>query len=640
MRTVRRLALITSLLVAPPGVAALATEPVLREVLLTTGGVGYFGFEAEPDNEGRIRLTVPLTQVDDLLKSLTVLGSAGVVRSVSLLGPTPLADLYRDTPFVEADLVDLPSLLLRLRGAEVELAGPTRTRGRILTVAREEIAQGDRVMTQHRLSLAVEGGVRSAILEESGEIRLTEPGLQARLSRLMERLAGQGAEQVREVEIALDGAGPGPVALGYLAEAPLWKASWRVVVGAEDGRLQGWAILENASGRDWREVAVTLIGGAPRALRQALFASRYVTRPDVPLEDGVAKRTSRSALAAAAPPEPTAEGILDTAVTTPVELAAQTLFPLPQPVSLTVGHTAMAPIVDRRVPIERIALYRAVEGGPHPQAALRLRNDTGASLPAGLATIYEELPQGGLTFIGDAQVPQTAPGKVDLLAYARDGSVDVTVQEQARARIARARIADGVLEITKLEQTQHVYTVVARFEGAPRRLVLEQPRPDGWRVAAPAGAVVEGGTVRIEEPLPPDSRLELTVVLERPLIQRFGLLDQAPEALLLEFEGADAPSEVRAALARLQELAEQVATIERELATAGERREELARDQQRLRENLGAVPRESDLARRYLDTLATSEDELAALDLRLSRLRAELDTARAARAEAVRTLRI
>ena len=91
-----------------------AAEPELRRVMLSTGGVGYFGFEALPDNAGRVHLTVPLAQVDDVLKSLTVLGGDGRVRGVSLPGPTPLADLFRDTPFGEADLADLPSLLLRL----------------------------------------------------------------------------------------------------------------------------------------------------------------------------------------------------------------------------------------------------------------------------------------------------------------------------------------------------------------------------------------------------------------------------------------------------------------------------------------------------------------------------------------------
>ena len=106
---------------------------------------------------------------------------------------------------------------------------------------------------------------------------------------MLTRLAEGGSAQERKLEIRLAGAPAGPVGLGYLAEMPLWKASWRLVAGQGDGLLQGWAILENASGQDWRDVAVTLIGGSPRALRQALFASHYVQRPEVPV-DGEARK--------------------------------------------------------------------------------------------------------------------------------------------------------------------------------------------------------------------------------------------------------------------------------------------------------------------------------------------------------------
>ena len=53
-----------------------------------------------------------------------------------------------------------------------------------------------------------------------------------------------------------------------------------------------------------------------------------------------------------------------------------------------------------------------------------------------------------------------------------------------------------------------------------------------------------------------------------------------------------------------------MAGLERQIAEASARRDELAQDQARLRENLAAVPAESDLARRYLGGLAASEDEL------------------------------
>jgi hypothetical protein len=545
MRTLRRLMLAAAMALLSIS-ATRAAEPTLRRVLLSTGGVGYFDFEAVPDAQGHVRLTVPLAQVDDVLKSLTVLGGDGAVRGVSLLGPTPLADLFRDAPFGEHDLIDLPTLLLRLRGAEIEVAGPAKVRGRILAVAREEVVEGDRATVRHRLSLAAPNGIRSVILESVDGLTFTDAALQARIGVVLARLADDGAEQTRELELAL-GADPAPITLGYLAETPLWKASWRIVAGETDGLLQGWAILENASGQDWHDVAVTLIGGSPRALRQSLFARRFVDRPEVAPEGSMAKAASRTdAPLAAAPPEADmmtslrrAPAELETAPAQ--ELTAQTLFPLPQPLTLATGHTAMAPIVDRRVFIERMALYRASESGKHPSAALRLRNDTGASLPPGLVTLYEVLPAGGMTYLGDAPLPQTAAGREQTLAYGLDGTVDVTVDSETRARIDRAKVVDGVLELTRVDQQHFDYKVDLAADAALRSFVLEQPRGPDWRVAAPADAVIDGGTARITRQLEPGKPLEIAVILEQPQVTRVSLLDLDLDALRLEFAGAEPP---------------------------------------------------------------------------------------------------
>ena len=50
--------------------------------------------------------------------------------------------------------------------------------------------------------------------------------------------------------------------------------------------------------------------------------------------------------------------------------------------------------------------------------------------PAGLATLYEQLPGGGLTFLGDAPLPQLAPDADELLAYGLDGNIDVAVRTE------------------------------------------------------------------------------------------------------------------------------------------------------------------------------------------------------------------
>ena len=619
-----------------------AGEPDLRRVLLSTGGVGYFGFDALPDSEGRVRLTVPLAQVDDVLKSLTVLGGDGQVRSVSLPGPTPLADLFRDAPFGEDDLADLPSLLLRLRGAEIEVSGPAKLRGRILAVAREEVVEDGRATVRHRLSLAAAGGVSSVVLETVESLAFTDPVLQQRVGTVLARLAENSGERTRELELSLDSRAEGQVTLGYLAETPVWKASWRLVAGEADGLLQGWAILENASGREWRDVEITLIAGSPRAMQQALFARRYVERPEFGATLPLAPAAERALAAAPAPDVAMAKfggaAALDTGAAQ--ELSAQTLFPLAEHVSLAPGRTAMAPIVDRKVPIERVALYRTGEGNRHPSAALRLRNDTGASLPSGLATLYEALPTGGLTFLGDAPLPQTAPGRTEMLAYGRDGAVDVAVRDETHARIDRAKLVDGVLEITKVEQQRWTYAVDLAPGATARSFVLEQPRWTDWHVTEPADAAIEGEVVRIIRPLAAGAPLEIAVTMEQPQSSRVSLLDFDLQAVELELAGAEPPPALRDALARLRELSGRVVTAEGDIKAAEQRRDEVVGDQERLRENLAAVPANSDLSRRYLAALAASEDELAAIGTRLDGLRADLGAARSTRAAYVRGLQL
>lgn len=645
MRPVPFLAAAACLVTAQPAltVAARAAEPVLERVLLSTGGVGYLGYRAVLKGDGGLRLNVPLTQVDDILKSLTILGDGGAVRAVSLLGPTPLADLFRDVPFGEDDLSDLPTLLTRLRGAEIEVRGPSTLRGRILTVATEQTEIGDRTITTHRLSLLGTDGVRSLVLEDADGITFTDPALERQIALVLARLADGRGEQQRELAIGVGGVPGSTVRLGYLAEMPLWKASFRLVAREDSGLLQGWAILENASGQDWQDVDVTLIAGSPRALRQALFQSIYVQRPEVPVTGG--EPSVPRAYAAKSAPSAAAMDLAEAApaalaVGTPQELTAQTLFHLPQPVSLATGHTVMAPIVDHTVPIERIALYRAAEGGPHPSAALRLRNATGASLPAGLATLYEELPGGGLTYLGDAPLPQLPPDAEELLPYGRDGNVDVTVRTSRDGRVERARIADGVLELVRLEQQRFDYSVTARFAGATRSFVLEQALPDEWHVAEPTDARVDAGAIRVARTLASGSTLELAVSLERPVQQRLQLVDVDPEQLLLEFAGREPSAGLRDVLGRLQALSSRVATLQRRIDAATERQTEIVQDQARLRANLEAVPRGGDLAARFLAQLAASEDELTKLGRDQAALRTELEQAAADRAAFIRTIKL
>ncbi len=70
--------------------------------------------------------------------------------------------------------------------------------------------------------------------------------------------------------------------VGYVAESPVWKPSYRLVVHSDgDAELQAWGIVENLSGEDWKNVKLSLIAGAPLAFQAALGVPVIPPRPVV-----------------------------------------------------------------------------------------------------------------------------------------------------------------------------------------------------------------------------------------------------------------------------------------------------------------------------------------------------------------------
>ena len=72
--------------------------------------------------------------------------------------------------------------------------------------------------------------------------------------------------------------------VGYVIENPIWKTSYRLVLspkGEEKPYLQGWAVVENPSDEDWRDVRMVLVSGRPISFQMDLYTPLYVQRPTV-----------------------------------------------------------------------------------------------------------------------------------------------------------------------------------------------------------------------------------------------------------------------------------------------------------------------------------------------------------------------
>lgn len=81
--------------------------------------------------------------------------------------------------------------------------------------------------------------------------------------------------------------------ISYVTESPAWKPSYRLVLG-EDGEasLQGWAVVDNVSGEDWKRVKIGVGSTSALSFRYDLHSVHLVERETL----------SSGSLVAAAPP--------------------------------------------------------------------------------------------------------------------------------------------------------------------------------------------------------------------------------------------------------------------------------------------------------------------------------------------------
>ncbi|MBN2573199.1 MAG: DUF4139 domain-containing protein [Deltaproteobacteria bacterium] len=111
--------------------------------------------------------------------------------------------------------------------------------------------------------------------------------------------------KLENVVMELDG-GEHDLAVGYIAEAPVWRPSYRLVLQKDKVHLQVWGIVQNLSGEDWKNTHLTVVADAPLALQTNLENAVIPSRPVLAEGNEVIMVVpqSETSLASAPPPPP------------------------------------------------------------------------------------------------------------------------------------------------------------------------------------------------------------------------------------------------------------------------------------------------------------------------------------------------
>jgi hypothetical protein len=659
-----------------------AAEPALplEKVVLFTSGIGFFQHAGQVTDDATVEMIFKAEQINDLLKSMVLEDlDGGTVPAVSYASRDPLT---KTLATFAIDLTDDPSIgriLGRLRGARIEVDAATPAAGTIVGVERRTVPAGEnKTVEKEFITILTPEGLRTIALDTITRLRLLDERLQGELEKALAVLALGTDNERKSVSLAFAGQGPRRVRVGYVQEAPVWKTSYRVVLGGggaagddeQPALLQGWAIVENTTDQDWKDVRMSLVSGRPISFTMDLYQPLFVPRPVVlpelyaslrPQQYGqdlaaaerefaaagrtdarrklaqqeMAGRMAAPAPAAAmVPAEAAADAEGMAAGTASIQSVAQGValgklfrYEIATPVSIGRQRSAMLPIVSERVAAERVSIYDDRVLAKHPLAGLRLVNSTKLNLMQGPITVYD-----GGAYAGDARVEDLPPGGERLLSYAVDLDVEVAPRaEPLPETILSVRLVKGTLVVTRKLARRKSFEI-KNSGAASVKLLVEHPREEPWRLVAPEQpADATRDRYRFAVTAEPGTPAKLEVVEEQQTHQHLALANADDGTILFFTSARQSSPAVKEALGKVIERKREIERLVQERVRREQEVQVVWQEQERIRQNMAQLERSSDLYTRYVQKFAAQED-------RVEKLRAEIADFQAREQEARRAL--
>jgi len=653
-----------------------ARLPVKR-VVLYKNGVGYFEHSARVRGNQDLDIDFTTAQLNDVLKSLTAVDLGdGRISGVRYNSIAPLDERLKALRLPFGEEVTRAEFLSALRGARVEVnSGSSTATGRLLSVEQEQRTTEKGVAYQVTLfSVMTESGeMRNFELSPAVSVRLAERDLTDEVGRYLNLVGSSRAKDLRRMTISDTGSGEREIFVSYISEVPVWKSTYRIILPEKAGEkplLQGWAIVDNTIGEDWKDVQLSLIAGAPQSFIQDISQPLYARRPVIPLPQSAMltpqthEATMKEEEELPAPPPPPAgvgegvgagisggqmQGAIGGAIARKATKVPRMNMPrqsmqsevssanpydrleeyaklntaaegkdlgdyfeysIKQSISIGKNQSALVPILQSRIQAEKVTLWST--DNQRALRALWIKNASGQILDSGTFNIVD-----GDTFAGEGLIETVHPDERRLLSYAADTAVRVTSEAEAKdLPVSRIQVLKGVMYLSREHRNKMKYTV-RNADTASRQVVIEHPVREGWKLVNDnKPEETSASHYRFRVAVEPSKTNELTVEefhTDTTSLMLTDLTEHQVEVLAVENH---VTPELQAAFRRVLDQKNRISELQSQI---GSRQKELGAintDQARIRENMKALrgsAEEKALLQRYTRQLDSQEDRLSAL---------------------------
>jgi hypothetical protein len=635
-----------------------AADLSVKQVVLYKNGVGYFERSGEVAAGEAARLQFKASEMNDVLKSLTVEDRSGKVVSLRYDSSEPAEQKLRDFPFQLGPRQPLAMFLDELKGARLELKTSSGSTAGAIVGGRVAVG-GDQRPEQQLVTLLTDSGdLQTFDLAALTGLRLADPRLQSQLKEYLSILGQARSKEKKTLTIESTSSGARQIAASYMVPTPVWKSSYRLIFRAsEEPTIEGWATVNNTSGEDWSAIQLALVSGRPTSFVSRLYEPTYRDRPTVELPEdrvqgpvlyegavqeaagvggavpggviggiigAVRSKAMRDNAPAMAPPPP-APILMRAGAASSVAAVAQARelgdlfeYRFTSPVTVRKGESAMLPFVQQKVRARKLLVY-SENYGQNPMNAAEIVNSTGKTLDGGPITIFETG-----AYSGEALMETLKAGDKRLIGYAVDLGTRLTTRfDSAGEDVREIHLRRGTLMLRHAARETRTYTA-RNVDQKAKTLLIEHPARPEYKVLSPAPTETTATLNRFEVALAPASTAKLAVVEERTYEVSYAVTNLSPDTLLLYARNKTLSETARAQLEKIVALRGTVTETDRAIARTEKEIQELNQDQDRLRQNinsLNAVAGQQEQVQRYSRDLAAQETKMAGLRDRLSELR-------------------
>jgi hypothetical protein len=623
-------------------VPVLAADLPIKEVILYKHGVGYFERAGELRAGETARLDFKASDMNDVLKSLTIVDrNGGVIGGIRYDAAEALEKRLEDFPFAVDRQASLAAFLDQMKGARLELRLGSDTLAGTIVSARTSKPDEKTAERETVVLLTDSGEIRTLDLGAASSVKLSDAKLQGLLRDYLTVLSGARSKDKRSVYIDAAGTAARQLSASYMTPSAVWKSSYRLIFAPQgDPTLEGWAIVDNTSGEDWSNVKLSVVSGRPISFITQLYEPRYVTRPTAELAEnravapvvlqgavgGVAGARGGAANRLAAAPAPGAQArefLADTllktesgqassfGITTDTrDLGELFEYSFASPVSVKQGESAMLPFLQQKVGARKLLIYME-SFGLHPMNAAEIANSTGKTLDGGPITVYD-----ANAYAGEALVETLKAGDKRLITYGVDlGSRVTTAFDSSRANVREMHFARGVLTTRNAIEETKTYTI-KNVDPKRKTVIIEHKQRPGYKLLDGKPIETTADAYRFEVNVGGNATETFAVREERVYDQTTAISSITPDVIVTLLQNKALSETGRRQLEQIAQKKREIAANDGQLRQAQADLNNLTQDEERQRRNiesLRSVAGQQNLVQQYATQLAAAEVKLAGL---------------------------